>query len=68
MVNIWLQLFIFSYFIHVIDDVVFSRPSAKTHSATDNLSDCKVAQNISEAILGVWASYFRIPGRLQYIQ
>jgi hypothetical protein len=59
--NIWLQLFIFSgYFIHVIDDVVFS--SAKTHLPTDNLFVAKVAQNISESVLGVWATYFRIPG------
>jgi hypothetical protein len=40
--------------------VVFS--SAKTHLSTDNLIDCgKVAQNISEAVPGVWATYFRIP-------
>jgi hypothetical protein len=55
MLNIWLQLhvFIFSgYLIHVIDDVVFS--SAKTHLPTDNLIVGKVAQNISEAVPGVY--------------
>jgi hypothetical protein len=28
--------------------------------------DCKVAQNISEAVLGVWATYFRILVNMLY--
>jgi hypothetical protein len=52
LLNIWLQLFIFSgYLIHVIDEVVFS--SAKTHLPTDNLI---VAIGLPRTFMKPWAS------------
>jgi hypothetical protein len=65
-----LQLFIFSgYF---IDDILqvewyFLNSSAKNSLAHGQpVCDCKVAKNISEGVLGVWATYFRIPDIYSY--